>query len=314
MNTKELRRELRAWGARGLPGLLGVILGSWGRAVCAGIGRSAHRLVGRDRRLARANLARVHPEWTEATVKVEARRVFEEIGRNAYDFLRYPSLSPRDRASLVSWRGEEHLADLLSRGRGAVVVTGHLGSWELLAAAMVERGYPLCALARPLREPRLERLLASHRSRMGIRTFPAPGVPPAALRHLRRGGFLGVLMDHRVKRGGVEVSFLGLPTRMTEGPARLALSLGTPVVVVGIRRLADHRHLAEVLPPWTPNPGDDVPGVTQKLASQLESLIAAAPEQWMWIHPRWEAGTAGGDRPRETGGTVPEGERECVAL
>jgi KDO2-lipid IV(A) lauroyltransferase len=312
MKTKELRRELRALGARGLPALLGVLPESWGRAFCAGIGRAAHLTVGRDRRLARANLSRVHPEWSEAKVKAEARRVFEEIGRNAYDFLRYPSLSAPERASLVSWRGEEHLAGLRSRGRGAVVVTGHLGSWEILAAAIAARGYPLCSLARPLREPRLERLLVAHRSRMGVSTLPARGVPLAAIRHLRRGGFLGVLMDHRVKRGGVTVRFMGQSTRMTEAPARIALAENVPLVMVGIRRLADHHHLAEVLPPWTPEPGTDAVAVTQGLAARLEMLIAPAPEQWMWIHPRWEAPpVAEAPSPAPAGR---EEERECVAL
>jgi Kdo2-lipid IVA lauroyltransferase/acyltransferase len=270
-----------------LPAALRVLPESWGRAACAGLGRLGHATVERDRILARANLARVHPEWTEDAVNAAARRVFEEIGRNAYDFVRYPDLPPDTRASLVHMVGREHLDAALSRGRGAVVVSGHLGSWELLAATLVREGFPLKVLARSLREPRLDHLLTAHRLRMGVETFKGPGLPVSAIRHLRSGGLLGIVMDHRLKRGGVEVTFLGQATRMADGPARIARAAACPLIPMGIHRLPDHRHRATVLPPVDPSALGTDRDVTQVLARSLERLIAAAPEQWMWIHPRW---------------------------
>ncbi len=286
MNGKELRRWARFRVAVFLPRLIGVLPEPWGRGLCAAVGWAGHLLVARDRRLARGNLGRVHPEWPDRRIRREARRVFVEIGRNVYDFVRYPSLSTEARTKLVTIDGREHLDAAVAGGRGAIIVTGHLGSWEVLAAALVHEGYPVRALARPLREPRLDRALAEHRRRMGVRTLSSESLPIGALRHLRRGGFLGVLADQRIKRGGVTVEFLGQTTPMTDGPARLAAASGAPVIPLGIRRLPDDTHRVTVLPPLPPE--SDARRATQTIAHALEELIRQAPEQWIWIHPRWE--------------------------
>ena len=216
-----------------------------------------------------------------------AKRVFEEIGKNVFDFVRYPDLSVEQKDNLVTFTGIGHLEELRSSGQGAIVVTGHLGCWEVLAAALVRIGMPLKPLARPLREPRLNELLRRHRLAMGVETFSTLASPVQAIRHLSSGGFLGVLVDQRVKERGIVVDFLGQPTRMTEAPARLSVASGSPLVPVGVRRLSDQTHRVSVLPPIPPGSGD-IHGLTQQVATALEGLIRTAPEQWMWIHPRWE--------------------------
>jgi KDO2-lipid IV(A) lauroyltransferase len=258
-----------------------------GREVCVWIGRGGHLLVGRDRRLARANLARVYPGWSRSEVKHFARVVFEEIGRNAFDFLRYPSLSGPRRDDLVRIEGLQSLDRAIAEGKGVVVVTAHLGCWEILAASLARRGYPLKAMARPLREPRLDAELRRHRSLMGVETISSQTRPVAATRHLKAGGLLGVLADQRIKEGGEVVEFLGQTTRMTDAPARLARATDAAIVAVGIRRLEDDSHLLSVLPPL--DTGDaPVTEVTRKIADSLGNMIREAPEQWIWIHPRWE--------------------------
>jgi KDO2-lipid IV(A) lauroyltransferase len=285
MYAKELRRKLRARAACRLPGLLGALPEGFGRELCAGLGWLGFWWVGRDRRLARANLVRVYPEWPAARIETTARQVFKELGRNVYDFLRYPDLSETARRDLIQLEGVEVLQELRRQGRGAVIVTGHFGSWEILAARLVAEGFPLMAMARPIKEPRLEDLLSQHRHRMGVETFPSSRSPVAPFRHVRRGGFLGVLVDQRVKSGGTTVRFLGRPTRMTDAPARLALATQVPLVVVSIRRLADQRHRARVWPAIEPV-GTPL-ALTQRLAETLESEIRNCPTQWMWFHPRW---------------------------
>ena len=116
----------------------------------------------------------------------------------------------------------------------------------------------------------------------------------AALGALHFGGtllspFLGVLADQRIREGGSMVSFLGQRTRMTDAPARLALTADAPILPVGIRREAGSRHLATIFPPIQPVGGKDaVTTLTQSVADALGRLIQLAPEQWIWIHPRWE--------------------------
>ncbi len=223
MNGKELRRWARFRATVFLPRLIGVLPESWGRGLCAAVGWTGHLLVARDRRLARGNLGRVHPEWTDRRIRREARRVFEEIGRNAYDFVRYPSLSAGARTKLVAIDGREHLDAAVAGGRGAIIVTGHLGSWEVLAAALVHEGYPLCALARPLREPRLDRALAEHRRRMGVedtleRGVADPGAPPPAGRRIPRRA--GGSEDQAGRRDGGVPGTADAHDRRTGAPCR----------------------------------------------------------------------------------------------
>ena len=293
MYGKELRRKLRAQAACCLPGLLAALPEGTGRELCAGLGWLGFWWVARDRRLARANLGRVYSDWPVSRVETTARQVFKELGRNVYDFLRYPDLSETDRRDLIQVEGAETLTQLRREGRGAVIVTGHFGSWEILAARLVALGYPLVAMARPMKERRLEDLLSRHRERMGVRTFPSSQSPLGPARHLRAGGFLGVLIDQRVKSGGTTVRFLGHPTRMTDAPARLALATNAPLVVVAIHRLRDHRHAARIATPI--EPVGTPTALTQQLATKLESEIRACPEQWMWFHPRWSDRDASGD-------------------
>jgi KDO2-lipid IV(A) lauroyltransferase len=221
------------------------------------------------------------------TVERAARAVFEEIGRNAYDFLRYPGLSPDRRRALVDMEGEQHLDGALASRRGAVVVTAHLGAWEVLAGALVSRGYPLKALAQPLREPRLEKLLRRHRERMGIDTFSSLDSPFAALRHVQQGGFLGVLMDQRMKREASSC-FLGQATRMTDAPARSPGREGPGaggdrrgrITGTGCRCSPPSKQ------PRLPRPFSPRPWPTRWVASSRN------PEQWMWVHPRWTPAAA----------------------
>jgi KDO2-lipid IV(A) lauroyltransferase len=287
MKGKELRRRIRIRTAAALPPVLARLPEPLGREFCAGAGWAAHWLVARDRRLARKNLALVHRDWDAARVRREAREVFLEIGRNVYDFVRYPELGEAGKDRLVEVAGREHLDRI--RGRGALLVTAHWGSFEVLAAHLTRMGYPLTALARPLREAGLDALLVRHRRRMGVATFASTESPRRAVRHLRSGGMLGVLIDHRIRKGGVTVQFFGRPTRVTDGPARLALATGCPILPLGIRRLENNRHRITVRPPLpTPGSGDRVTALTQAAVGALEEMIRTAPRQWIWIHPRWE--------------------------
>lgn len=269
-----------------------------------------HRWVSRDRKLARKNLGMVFSDWSREEINRFTVRVFEEIGRNAFDFLRYPRLSDAKKRNLFRFEGLENLSEATRDGRGAIIVTGHLGCWEILAAALVERGFSLMALARPLAEPELDRLLNEHRLRMGVRTASSRGLSLEVRRHLRGGGVLGLLADQRVREGGVEVDFMGVPTRMTDAPARIAGAARVPLVPLGIHREADQRHRITVLPPIPFSGSSTTREITQEVARALERLIRNAPEQWMWIHPRWEGisgkNSVGDGTPRE------EREEACV--
>lgn len=305
MNGKELSRALRYGVGRLLVGGLTRLPPPAGRAVGAACGWIGWRTVARDRRLALENLRHAFPEAEEGTRRRLARRVFTELGRNIFDVASWPRQPEAYRRQELRVEGADHLRQALAAGRGALLLAAHQGAWELVPVALAAEGFRVRAVARPMREPRLQRWLDAHRRALGVRTIPRGAVsgPRAACRVLEEGDVLGILFDHRVKRGGQWVDFFGRPTRFVAGPVRLAWRSGAPIVPVQIVRAADGGHRVRLRPPmpW-PEPDSGRPSgssngadrarvveeMVRRCVRELEAMIREAPEQWVWIHPRWE--------------------------
>ena len=142
-------------------------------------------------------------------------------------------------------------------------------------------------VARPLDEPRQQRLLAGLRERFGTPTIErgGDGAVRQLLNTLRRGGALGLLIDQDTKVEGVWVPFFGRPAFTPVGAAKIALKQRAAVVPVFIERLPDGRHLARYHPPLDlPN---DPREATALMTAKIEEQIRRHPEQWVWMHRRW---------------------------
>jgi KDO2-lipid IV(A) lauroyltransferase len=297
MNFKELRRALRFHIGRVWIEATSFLPGFAGHPLYALAGRVAFHAVGRDRRLALANLRRAFPEASEASIREMARSVFIELLRNIFDVASAAHWTRKERDRRLKVEGLDLLKEALDAGRGVILMGAHQGAWELIPVALLDRGMTCTAVARPIREPRLDRWLNGHRKKLGINTLPGGGIFAAreARRILARGGVLGILLDQRVRRGGLIVPFFGRSARFSTGPIRLALESGAPILPVTIRRLG-RSHLIRI-GFAIQRPGADVPrresvpGFTRRCVAELESMIRASPLEWAWIHPRWEEET-----------------------
>jgi KDO2-lipid IV(A) lauroyltransferase len=297
MDFKDLRRAWRYRAGRFLVEGTARLPIAVGRRLYGFFGRAAFLLVGRDRRLALANLSQAFPEWSEDRVIREALQVFQELTKNIYDvaaFVRWPE-AVRNRQLRIS--GTAHLDRALEDGRGAILLGNHQGAWELVAVALERAGYPIEAFSRPVSEPRLDRWLESHRRALGITTLPRDGLSAAlrARRLLRKGGLVAVLLDHRIRKGGLLVDFFGRPARFAAGPVRLALRSGAPLLPVRIGRDTSGAHMVEIAPPvLRPEAGLTPCEATSRLlrdsVRELEDMIRRSPTEWAWIHPRWSEG------------------------
>jgi KDO2-lipid IV(A) lauroyltransferase len=267
-----------------------------------GIGRLGYHLLARDRRRILAHLAQGMPGLDVRGRRRLARRVFVELGRNAADVFRFRRRPASELVQLIDVVGEEHFAAARAEGRGVVAVTGHLGAWELIPAYFVQQGIPVVVLARPLKYPRLEALLSGLRSRLGVSVVHEGASLRPALRALRSGGALGMVIDQdRRIAAGVWVPFLGRPSWTPTAPAELARRTGAALLPVGIRRVGK-RHRITVLPAiqvdWQ-RPGATA-AATAGLRRSIESLLWQCPEQWTWMYNPWSEGElwpeAGGSR------------------
>ncbi len=291
-------RRPRRWRGILLAGLLRAVAAILARLPWAAVdrvgralGALAFHLGRRDRRRALTHLAIAFPELPERRRRELARGCFRHQGMNLAECLRMlGSNSGSDcaavaaRADVVGW---EEVERARAGGRPLLVLTGHCGNWELLAALINCRGLDMAVVARPLEDPPLQALLASLRSRFGTSTIErgSEGAARAILGRLRRGGVLGMLIDQDTKVDGVWVPFFGRPAFTPVGAAKMALRQGAAVVPAFIERLPDGRHRARFQPAME-LPADPLEA-TAAMTRAVEEQVRAHPEQWVWMHRRW---------------------------
>ncbi|MBK8165946.1 MAG: lysophospholipid acyltransferase family protein [bacterium] len=277
-----------------------------GRAAGVAIARMGLRLRGKERRLAQRNLALAFPERDAG----ERRRLLGEAavaaGRNLYDALAAPRLladplfvrdepGPDGRPLLAVVRDE------VAAGRGLLVMSGHLGCWELfgawLAGELAKADLPRLHVATGVvRNPAVDGWLARRRRASGLVPVPrTAGVGPL-LRCLRGGGVVAALVDQNTDVDSRPVPFFGIPAPTPAGPARLAVRLRTPVVVATIARRPDGGHVVTHGEVWRPRP--DVPAEQQvdlclmMANARLEACVRRNPAEWVWYHRRWDSSPA----------------------
>ncbi len=230
----------------------------------------------------------------------EARRIVRESYRNhgrcAAEILRLPILEGA-LDNLFSVLGEENLRKAFEKGKGVILLSAHLGNWELAAAKIARMGFPVEAIGAEQRDPRITELLFSLRASGGVGTIRKGLELKGALRCLQAGKILAVLLDQDAKHKGVVVPFLGRPASTPYGPVKMCWKLGAPIVPVFPIRKNDGIHFDLVflpaldLPPEEGGEGSLVKAVS--LCNEvLGEWIARFPEQWMWLYPRW-ASTVG---------------------
>lgn len=279
-------------------------------ALARAFGRAWAALQGPRTRRVREALAAAFPAASRADGRRWTREVFAHL---ASGFVELLLLRGRHREALlarVDVAGLEH-ATALGRG-GALVVTAHLGNWELACAKIASRGFPLTVVYRGLRRPALDELLVDLRARGGcepggtvveqIRMGPSAGV--RVVRALEAGRFVIVLLDQNADREeGVFVPFFGREACTRSAPVALAMARGTPVLTAFVRRdAATGRHRLEVGPAALQEraEGGEAQGSealtrnVARLTHAIEEAIRKDPAQWIWVHRRWRTRPVGG--------------------
>lgn len=245
-------------------------------------------------RVADRNLRLAMPKLDRAARRRIVRGVWENLGRTAGEFPHVGGLD--ETASGPGWEvvGGEHIEALAARGGPAMLFTGHISNWEVLSLAIARRGVKFATLYRPADNPLInEMILALRQASPGRNeTLFAKGAQGArqTLRHLRQGGFVGLLQDQKMN-DGIEARFFGHKAMTASALASLALKFGCPVLPIYARRIGPARFQvtceAPMALPGSGDRGGDVAALTQAVNDRLELWIRAAPESWLWLHRRW---------------------------
>ncbi len=267
-----------------------------GAALFAVFGAAAARVFDRDRLRAIENLAVAFPDAPAPVRDALARASFKALGRNSFDALRLSGMSPEEiRASVERVDGMEHFLDARRAGNGVVVITGHIGCWELLPAYFVNIGYPVSVVARRMKSERLNAKLVAMRASVGVTSIDRDDNPRRMLEPLKRGEILGVLIDQHTSVAGMYVPFFDRPAYTPTAVAKIALASGAAIVPMGIYRQHDGRHRVQVSPAIAvddiaraaSNKDAAVRAITSECSLAVERLIRLDPAQWVWFHHRW---------------------------
>lgn len=270
------------------------------RALGRWLGRFTGRVVRLRWRVTIENLRVAFPNLSSSEWARLARRSYEAFGITFLELLQLHRLKRGEASRRVHFDEPDEIGAALAEGRGVVVWTGHFGNWELVGAAVADRGRTISALVRTQRNARIDRFVTRARESAGYRVLRVESGLRPVLHALKRNEVVAFVGDQDAGRDGIFLPFLGREASWHVGPARFARLAGCPIVAGFAARQADGRYRMEalhLLRVRTDLPPEEAElEVTRQLAALLEEAIERYPEQWFWMHRRWKS-----TRPERSG-------------
>ena len=227
---------------------------------------------------------------------VQARRIirnhFKQLGAGVLELLRLPVIDRAYMERYVACEDFHYIHDAVASKRRVVLLTGHLGNWELQSIYCALQGHPIVALARVQRRfPRLYTLLVSYRESKGCVIVPKGGAVRRLISALEAGQPIGVVGDQS-SRQGIFVNLFGRPALFPKGSFEMALNRDAVIIPVFIRRVRGPFHKMFVGPPLQlvrhPERSETIRRGIEQFAELLTRHIKEDPEQWLWTHKRWK--------------------------
>ena len=280
-------RHWPAWVGIGIAALLARLPWSLQRVLGRGIGRLLMVLFGSRRRVAARNLALCFPELDADAQAALLRRSFEELGIGLFEFARAWWGSVEPMRGKVTVEGLEHLQAARAGGRGVIIISGHFVTLELAARLMCDHA-PLAGMYRPHDGAFMEWVVLRGRLRYATAMFTREELRPA-LRHLKQGGLLWFAPDQDTRRGdSVFVPFFGRPAYSLTSTHQLARLSGAAVLGFAHVRHDDGSYTLRLTPAFEDFPSADASADTARVMAAIETMIRAAPTQYLWIHRRFK--------------------------
>jgi len=221
------------------------------------------------------------------------RRVYRNTGATSVETLLMPHILRRKSfAEFTRFEGEEHLRAALAKGKGLIVVTAHIGNWELAGIGLAEKIGSLLAVTRAMDNPLLDRYVRKLRERLGLSIVDRHGALRPVIGQLHKGGAVGMLIDQNQRKDGVFVDFFGRLAATVPSPASIALKYDVPVLAgYSYREGNGFFHRLRIEPPFelirTGDHEADVTANTALFTRRIEGWVRRHPDQWFWLHSRW---------------------------
>jgi KDO2-lipid IV(A) lauroyltransferase len=289
-----MREKLEFWLVLAVARTLGWLPRGLARLVAGALAWSVYQLHGRLRRVGRRNLELALPDVSSEERDRILHRLFRSLGWQLVEFCRMARYTPENTRNWIRTEGLEHYLSAEARGKGVLIVTGHMGAWELSSFYHSLMGHPMGMVIRRLDNRPLDEFVNGIRCLHGNRVLHKDDFARGLLTAMRKGETVGILMDtNMTPPQGVFVEFFGYEACTASGLARVALKTGAAVLPgFMLWEEAERRYVLHFGPQLaferTSDGEADIVAATQQCTRVIESWIRRYPDQWLWIHRRWK--------------------------
>jgi KDO2-lipid IV(A) lauroyltransferase len=292
MRENSMRENLEYWLVVAVARTLGVLPRGLARLLAGVLEFFVYYAFGRLRRVGERNLKLAFPELPSEIRRAELRGVYRSLGWQLVEFCRMTRYTPENTRNWIRTEGLENYLAAQARGKGVLIVTGHLGAWELSSFYHSLMGYPMGMVIRRLDNRRLDDYVNAIRCLHGNRVLHKDEFARGLLTAMRAGETVGILMDTNMRPPqGVFVEFFGRQACTASGLARVALKTGAAVLPgFMVWEAAERKYVLHFGPELefeqTGDAEADAIAATQRCASATEVWIRRYPEQWLWTQRR----------------------------
>ena len=289
-----MQKSLEYWLVVAVARLIGLAPRWLARIFAGALSWAVYYGMGRLRHVGERNLQIALPELSDERRGEILRGVYRHLGWQLVEFCQMPQYTPANTKGHIRTEGLEHYLAAEALGHGVLVLTGHLGAWELSSFYHSLMGHPMGMVIRRLDNRRLDEFVNNIRCMHGNRVLHKDDFARGLLHSMHEGGTVGILMDtNMTPPQGEFVEFFSIAACTASGLARVALKTGAAVLPGFmlwepnekryVLHFGPHLHFVR--------DGDseaEVLAATQQCNDVLESWIRRYPDQWLWIHRRWK--------------------------
>ena len=219
------------------------------------------------------------------------RKNFRNFGYYLVDFFRFSHFDQKQLNRFVEVEGIRHINRILSRGKGVVGVTAHLGNWELGGIVFSLLGYPVNAIALSHQNTKLNRLFVHQRALAGMKVIPVGRAALKSFRALKQNEVVVILGDRDVTERGIQADFFGTPTFLPRGPAVLAARSGAGIFFGYVVRESTHKYQTvfrpEIERDLTASLEEQEEMILKGLVKEMEACIINHLDQWYMYYRLW---------------------------
>ncbi len=242
----------------------------------------------KDRDAVISNLKVILPNENKTEIRRIAKKVFVNFGLYLVEFCRFKCIDLNFINNNFTFKGKDIIDQALKEGKGAILLTGHIGNWEVGGMALSLLGYPLMVVALEHKNKRINDFFKERRESKGMEIVPLGIAIKRCYKGLKANKLMAILGDRDFSDTGYPIDFLGKSKIIPRGPAVLALRTGAPIIPVMITRQGLDRLTLECLPPLRITSDSNEKEIMKDYAKIIENQIYKSPSQWLMFREFWK--------------------------